>query len=192
MTQIRSLWTTPIWTGTIPPDAVPAAQAEPDGQPRTVPPAIRDLEQLAARTIVRTAPEELRWEHRTECWSHPHHVGMRYADGDVRFFVILTAHGTTTSDPDGALYLHDPRPAALNISLPGLPWGRPRVLPALTRAAIIMPGWLGWSILPLTPAQQIQVWTGTGYHTRTATTSDDRRRNFRPHPSPGESGGVAG
>jgi len=116
--------------------------------------AARGLEQLISHYL----PDDCTalFEHTIEHWPGGYDVGMRYGVGLGRGFVILRSNRPDQRPESGAVTLHDPRAGAANVGLPGLPWGRPIKMEALPGRAVVMPGWLSWSVAPLYSGSQYE------------------------------------
>jgi hypothetical protein len=69
----------------------------------------------------------------------------------------LVNEGEGLTPDSGLLMLHDPRAAAPMVPIPGLPWGRPMTFSLVPGCGVIHPGWLGYSVLPLSGSHSINV-----------------------------------
>ncbi len=170
--DVFPLWTTPIWIGQVPTDAIaeldaawtpePAADsidpAATVAAPMPLPGFALELELAAAQLCPNAAVGDLRWKHTIEQWPPGYYNGMRYGEGLLRALVILSSNASRDHPDSGAISLHDPRAGSANVGLPGLPWGRPAKIPPLAGAAAAFPGWLGWSVAPLRAPHRIVVW----------------------------------
>jgi hypothetical protein len=72
-------------------------------------------------------------------------------------WMVLGSAGQGLTADSGLLMLHDPRGAASMVPLPGLPWGRPMTFSLTPGKEVIHPGWLGYSVLPLSGSHTVKV-----------------------------------
>ncbi|MGW9211034.1 hypothetical protein ACWGR4_29125 [Embleya sp. NPDC055664] len=94
-----------------------------------------------------------------ELWGPDHRVTLSYGTGPWRAWCHLADLGPPPHPDSGAITLHDPRAGCDTTSLPGLPWGRPLTLHAAPGHALIAPGWVGASVLPVDRAHHLAVLT---------------------------------
>ncbi|KOU43255.1 hypothetical protein, partial [Streptomyces sp. WM6378] len=71
----------------------------------------------------------------------------------------LATSGESPHERSGALCLHDPRAGCDSATVPGLPWGRALTLQPQAGLAVIAPGWLAHSVLPVTAGHTAAVLT---------------------------------
>jgi hypothetical protein len=60
--------------------------------------------------------------------------------------------------PCGTIVMHDPRAGSANISLPGLPFGRPITVNPAQGRLLVIPGWLGYSLMSLSADDEHILW----------------------------------
>lgn len=72
-------------------------------------------------------------------------------------WMVLDSTGQGLTPDSGVLMLHDPRGAAPMVAVPGLPWGRPMTFSLTPGKGVIHPGWLGYSVLPLSGSHSVKV-----------------------------------
>lgn len=81
-------------------------------------------------------------------WFPGHYQTIGYGVGAWQGWCYLSP-GSAEGDDSGAVCLLDPRAGSANVSVPGLPWGRPIVVRPGVGVAVLCPSWLGWSVLPV-------------------------------------------
>ncbi|MEU7822998.1 hypothetical protein [Catellatospora sp. NPDC049133] len=162
--NITTLWPTRLWLGEV--DAADLAQLSALADPaRDVDltdaglGVLADLEQAAAAV---DPDAQLTWSHRLTTWRAGHYLGMARSAASVFAMTVVASTGNDANQDSGAISLHDPRVAASNVALPGLPWGRPFKISAAAGAAVAAPGWLAYSIAPLRDPHTMTVWLAEG------------------------------
>ncbi|MFE9687136.1 hypothetical protein [Streptomyces sp. NPDC006285] len=83
-------------------------------------------------------------------------IPIRASRADWCAWIWLDEQGEPQTEESGSVHLHDPRAGAGLTVLPGLPWGRPAVLHPRAGTASIWPGWLSWTLLPLSTGHRIE------------------------------------
>lgn len=73
----------------------------------------------------------------------------------------VLAATTPTNQESGAIALTDPRPAAPQTAMPGLPWGRQFIVRCAPGSHAAAPGWLTCSIVPVEQGQAALVAVAT-------------------------------
>ena len=83
----------------------------------------------------------------------------RYHSGEWHGVLCLVHRSAEeeTSRREGELMLFDPRPGALVAEHPGRPFGRSLRLDLGEGSLVLMPGWLAWSVLPVTTGRELIV-----------------------------------
>lgn len=172
---IEDRWATPVWLGTIQPAIdhellrtqmhrtthghryVDAGDILDTGQARAV------LSTLA-RTIhpEAAAPAPVRLS--VQIWAAGYRVPLAYGHGPWTAWCCLTAVGNASQERSAALCLHDPRAGCDTATVPGLPWGRALTVQARPGLAVLAPGWLAHSVLPVTPGHTVAVLTAQATH----------------------------
>ncbi|GEM_PF-3080491 len=92
-----------------------------------------------------------------QVWSGGYSVGLAYGHGDWQGWCFLASNLDVDGPESGALTLHDPRAGCASVTVPGLPWGRPLTISPAPGLAVLHPGWLGYSILPVRADHRIAV-----------------------------------
>ena len=170
---ISKLWPTPLWIGRLEPTAetqqlAKLTTAEPQDVThlRTTLAIMAALE-AAASCVSDSDGAPLTWVHNVERWHPAHHVGYSYSPAAIRILAVLDSTPPQQHQQSGEIRLHDPRAGAANVALPGLPWGRPVTIQAITGEVIATPGWLPMSVAPVRTGHTVTVWTALGRHTTT-------------------------
>lgn len=87
-----------------------------------------------------------------------HRTSLAYGTGAWQAWVYLAHLDPGDAHRDcGALTLHDPRSGCEQVTVPGLPWGRPLTVRPADGLTVVAPGWLGWSQIALAPGQRLAV-----------------------------------
>jgi hypothetical protein len=81
-------------------------------------------------------------------WLRGYAVPLSRTTQTWRLIFCLEAPSPPVAE-SGALVLHDPRTGDANVSIPGLPFGRPLVLTPAVGLLLITPGWLALSVMPI-------------------------------------------
>ena len=161
--DITSLWPVPVWLGHL--DRVslgsPRAWTVNDAQAAQRLPFVPLVQEAAVGVCAPGAGMRWSWDCTISQWPSGFFVGASHSEGEVRVVVILASDQVAEHPDSGALWIHDPRDGAANVTLPGLPWGRPFKLPGRAGMALAVPGWLRWSVAPLRAPHTMTVWTAT-------------------------------
>jgi hypothetical protein len=147
--DIRHEWATRVWVGRTPP-----------GCDLRDPP-VGELEGIGAR-LLGADRSKLSWRHVVEEYTRERYVALRYGEGAVAVACVLASTGNGQRAESGQLLLHDPRPGAGHVSLPGLPWARPVNIPPEPGMVVAFPAWLAHSVAPLQRDHRTTVWWGWG------------------------------
>lgn len=94
---------------------------------------------------------------RVETWTPGYAVGLAYGTGAWNAWCFLDSTEEVRDPESGGLSLHDPRAGCASVTVPGLPWGRPMKIAPKPGLAVIHPGWLGYSILPVRAGHRLAV-----------------------------------
>ncbi|KOT64388.1 MULTISPECIES: hypothetical protein [Streptomyces] len=142
---ITSLWATPVHVSTLGVETARRIAVTPD---------------LLCDVLPQAHPGHRHiWSGRTEAWPGGYHAVWRHGTGAWCALLVLDSEGNASRPVSGAIVLHDPRAGAANVSLPGLPWGRPLTLASRPGLLVVAPGWLGWQIAPVRTGEHRTVWT---------------------------------
>jgi hypothetical protein len=169
---VQTLWATPIWLDddfAVPVHDTAVARLLTDPQPATA---------VSAKTILansRLTAEQFRHAVRdaagqpcgtvtvdlgVHVWSAGFCVGLAVGEADWHGWCTLaTTMSQQRGGTSGALTFHDPRAGCASVTVPGLPWGRPLTVKATPGLAVVHPGWLGYSVLPVDPGLRIVMLT---------------------------------
>ncbi|KWZ44175.1 hypothetical protein WS72_15810 [Burkholderia savannae] len=155
-------WPTYILSGTMPPDALAAAQkraADPAGILRledAIGPIVADAPQARA-----LGDAELR-EPRIETWYAGHLEALcdDMPDATHIVIVVLDVSSDEAAPPanySGTLMIRDPRAGCASVFVPGLPYGRPFEFVARPGAYVCYPAWLRCAVLPVNAGHEIRL-----------------------------------
>ncbi|MET7487669.1 hypothetical protein [Streptomyces sp. NPDC005538] len=166
---VDDLWSTPVWLGTIQPvldhDLMHAQMHRTSHGARDIDPqGLLDVAQARSvfTALAQTAlPHEAVGEVRVsvQIWGAGHRIPLAYGYAAWTAWCYLAIDGQPSHDRSGALCLHDPRAGCDAASVPGLPWGRAVTLRAQAGLAVLAPGWLAHSVLPVSPSHTVAVLT---------------------------------
>lgn len=92
-----------------------------------------------------------------ETWAPGYAVGLAYGRGAWNAWCFLDSTEDVRGPESGGLSLHDPRAGCASVTVPGLPWGRPMKIAPKPGLAVLHPGWLGYSILPVRAGHRLAV-----------------------------------
>lgn len=169
------LWQTPLWLGHLDQDDTTRqlARMHTGADPldithlRNSTKLLAEVEDTAATIASASGP--LGWTHRLHRWLPGHQVGYNFNAAAIWAIVVLDSTPPPDHPQSGEIRLHDPRAGAGNVALPGLPWGRPVTIPAVTGAVVAAPGWLPYTVAPVRPGHTVTVWTLLGHQNSTQT-----------------------
>lgn len=144
---VQLLWPTQIWSGPLSfsehEDFSPSASTT-----DILTPALKHVGVSAGENIS-LASERLELDSQS-------HIPMRASRADWSAWIWTGAHGVPTTEESGCVHLHDPRAGANLTVLPGLPWGRPAILHPAPGTIVIWPGWLTWTLLPISEGHHVE------------------------------------
>ncbi|MEU5108453.1 hypothetical protein AB0H07_40395 [Streptomyces sp. NPDC021354] len=117
-----------------------------------------------AQTIQLEAAEPAPVRLSVQIWAAGYRVPLAYGHGPWSAWCCLATVGDALQERSGALCLHDPRAGCDAAAVPGLPWGRALAVQAQPGLAVLAPGWLARSVLPVTPGHTVAVLTAEATH----------------------------
>lgn len=91
-------------------------------------------------------------------WGPGYHTALRHSQAPwqgILFVGVRQPPGPRGRS--GQLQVHDPRAGCGNVFAPGTPFGRPLNLEPEEGRLVLLPGWLEWSIQPLSPGHAMAV-----------------------------------
>lgn len=147
---VQMLWPTPLWNG-----AVALTGSDDIDHPDRVREALQiGLAQTLSTGGTETSSIEVRIQ-RTTLHSETR-IPIHSSRAELCAWIWIEEQGQPETEESGSIHLHDPRAGASLTVLPGLPWGRPIVLMPRVGTAVIWPGWLSWTLLPLSADHRIE------------------------------------
>ncbi|MFG3133474.1 hypothetical protein ACGFZU_37990 [Streptomyces tendae] len=145
--EMQWLWPTRLWNGSLP--LIPQDNFTPERVSQLLSPGFDALLPSHARRPQQVSAEQLSLDSQT-------HIPIRASRADLCAWLWISQDGEKDTDESGSIHLHDPRAGAHLTVLPGLPWGRPAVLAPAPGTAVLWPGWLSWTLLPLSGSHRVQ------------------------------------
>lgn len=142
-----------------PPDLGPHRSVEPWPAERLIAEPLEQLAAEAADVVSRlsaAADVDLHW--RGEIWRPGHSTLFRSSAGPFQAICYIHEHRSReVSHLAGSLEIHDPRPGCSAAYAPGGPFGRPLRVEPRSGLWVVLPGWLEWSIKPISRGQVLAV-----------------------------------
>ncbi|WP_327357789.1 hypothetical protein [Streptomyces sp. NBC_01304] len=164
---VEKAWPTRLWLGTISPDLDEQLLGR---ELRTS--AASGCRDLEAETVLDSAQASAVFDGlalqihtgprgtvrlRVQVWSAGHRIPLTYGNAAWSAWCYLAVEGPGGDSRSGAICLHDPRAGCDLATVPGLPWGRALTLQAEPGLAVIAPGWLASSVLPVSTGHAVAV-----------------------------------
>ncbi|MER0477239.1 hypothetical protein ABR737_02495 [Streptomyces sp. Edi2] len=164
---LEERWATPVWLGTVRPSLDHERLRD---EMRRTQHGCRDLEAddvldadraraafaaLAQPLFTPDRPETVQLS--VQIWAADHRVPLAYGSGLWSAWCYLAVAGEDATGRSGAVCLHDPRAGCDAAAVPGLPWGRALTLQSEPGLAVLAPGWLAHSILPVSSGHTVAV-----------------------------------